>query len=363
MMTTALKLEKVTKRYGSRTLFRDLDLEIPRGERFFLLGPSGCGKTSLLRIVAGLDRDHEGRIEIDGRIASEPGRFTPPHLRGVGLVFQDGALWPHLTVERHLTYAPGASRHMEWIDELLHLTGLADRRRDPPSALSGGEAQRLALARALSGRPSLLLLDEPLRNLDRNTAVELRRAISDILETLNITAIYVTHDQEEALSMADRILLMDREGPVQLGTPEELIRVPRTAWAAGFFGPVNRFAGRCDDEGRLATPLGSVTTGLKPRSDVLVVVRARHVEASPTDGDDAFRLKRQTFLGSGYQISCERDGTTLLAWSPEKLDCPQGRLRLTLKGPVLAYPADRSADPSSKDPVTGGPLAFESETR
>jgi ABC-type Fe3+/spermidine/putrescine transport system ATPase subunit len=298
MMNTVLKLTGIHRTYGSRQVIRDLSLEVYEGERFFILGPSGCGKTTLLRIIAGLDEEHEGGIEVNGKEMAK----VPPHRRNIGFVFQDAALWPHLTLQRHLTYAPGVAR--DWIDHLLDLTGLADRRKDYPSALSGGERQRLSLARALSGKPALLLLDEPLRNLDRNLAKELRGAIREILTATGTTSIFVTHDQEEALSMADRMLLLDRDGPVQLGDPRSLYFEPASPWAAAFFGAVNRFQARAGEGGKTETPLGPVDTHLESGTPCQVIFRASQVEANDCGQGLPAVVERCLFLGDDSLLVC-----------------------------------------------------------
>ncbi|MHC4945816.1 MAG: ABC transporter ATP-binding protein [Planctomycetota bacterium] len=310
-----LKLEGIGKQYGSRQVLDGLHLEVREGERFFILGPSGCGKTTLLRIIAGLDPDHDGSVEIRGETVSGGRAFKPPHQRGIGFVFQDGALWPHLTVEKHLTYGEGASDRRQWHDQLLELCGLADRRKDYPSTLSGGEKQRLALARALSNQPALLLFDEPLRNLDRNLAIELRKAIVEILEQTKTTSIFVTHDQEEALSMAHRVLLMDDEGPVQCGRPEELYHAPATPWAASFFGPVNRFPVKTGAQGKAWTPAGVVETDLPEGTACEVLLRASQLEAFPHGEGVEARVLRHEFHGEVFLLLCEHEGIELHAFS------------------------------------------------
>ena len=308
-----LVLDHIGMRFGSRTVLKDLSLSVMEGERFFVVGPSGCGKTTLLRIIAGLIRNHDGTVAIDGRAVAAPGAFVPPHLRGVGFVFQDAALWPHLTVEKHLYYARNARENREWTEKILELTGLAHRRDDYPHTLSGGEIQRISLARALSSRPRILLLDEPLRNLDRNLAQEMRAAIVEILDRLGITAVFVTHDQEEALSMAHRILLMKNEAVVQVGTPDELYNRPVDSWTARFFSQVNRLHGRVGSDGTIKTPFGPVATGLKTGMECEVFYRPSHLEiVSAADGVPAV-VVRSTFLGAVTLVSADLDGAVVTA--------------------------------------------------
>jgi ABC-type Fe3+/spermidine/putrescine transport system ATPase subunit len=186
----------------------------------------------------------------------------------------------------------------------LNLTGLEDRRKDYPSSLSGGERQRLSLARALSSKPALLLLDEPLRNLDRNLAKELRQAIREILTATRTTSIFVTHDQEEALSMADRMLLLDRNGPVQLGEPHSLYFEPASPWAAAFFGAVNRFQAVAGEGGRADTPLGAVDTELESGTPCEVIFRASQVEANHGGEGLPAVVTRSLFLGDDTLLVC-----------------------------------------------------------
>ncbi len=310
-MKPVLEIQDIGKCFGPKRLFSNLSLEVRKGERFFILGPSGCGKTSLLRMIAGLDPVEEGAIRINGRIVAGDGHHVSPFKRGVGFVFQDGALWPHLSIEKHLTYAPGAGARGDWIAFLLRLTGLSDRRKDYPGSLSGGERQRLALARALSCRPSLLLLDEPLRNLDRNLAVVLRKAIIEILEETKTTSIFVTHDQEEALSMAHRILLFGKAGPVQTGAPEELYHQPGNPWAAAFFGPVTRFNVQIEPSGYADTPLGRFPIGLPPATDCELIFRASQLVVRK-DGDGLkARVKQRIFQGDRCLLVCQGEGVLL----------------------------------------------------
>lgn len=330
-----LELKKIGKDFGSRTLFKDLDLFVPSGERFFILGPSGCGKTTLLRIIAGLEPDHEGCVVINDRPVAGSGPFVPPYKRSVGLVFQDGALWPHLNVESHLTYGSGSVAGAEWHDFLLRLTGLEDRRKDYPPSLSGGERQRLSLTRALACRPDLLLFDEPLRNLDRNLALELREAIVEILEQTETTSIFVTHDHEEALSMAHRILLMGSNGPVQIGTPEEIYDKPETRWIASFFGPVNSFSTLVESDGRAATPFGRFPAELPPGTACEVLFRASHLEAS-IDGEGVPAvIRRKIYQGRDCILICECQGITVTTRSRMPPSEPEEVYLKVVGGPII----------------------------
>jgi iron(III) transport system ATP-binding protein len=236
----ALRLEGIGKRFDRFVALRSIDLEVPRGEFVCFLGPSGCGKTTLLRVIAGLEEASEGRILQNGRDISR----LPPSQRDYGIVFQSYALFPNLDVAANVGYGL-ISRRAEReqvrarVTELLALVGLPGTERKYPSQLSGGQQQRIALARALATRPGLLLLDEPLSALDANERVRLRGEIRRLQQQLGITTIMVTHDQDEALSIADRIVVMDYGRIEQVGTPNDVYERPATPFVAQFVGKVN----------------------------------------------------------------------------------------------------------------------------
>ena len=256
-----ITVRKLSKSFGSIPVLRDVSLEIEPGELFFLLGPSGCGKTTLLRIVAGFEAPGGGDLLFDGRFVNP----LPPHLRNVGMVFQNYALWPHLTVSQNVGYGlevqkvePGERRRR--VDEVLEwvrMGGLGDRL---PGQLSGGQQQRVALARALVIRPGVLLLDEPLSNLDARLRLELRDEIRRIQEATRITTVYVTHDQREALSLAGRMAVMDRGAISQVGTPRDVYCRPSNRCVAEFLGDVNWIDAVVESQGPevmvLSTPQG-----------------------------------------------------------------------------------------------------------
>src|SRR5262249_53260461 len=239
-----LQIRNLTKRYGTFTALGDVSLDIQEGEFVCFLGPSGCGKTTLLRAIAGLDPQTSGTIHQKGRDVST----LPPARRDFGIVFQSYALFPNLTVaenvgyglvSRRLTRAGIAKR----VDELLTLVGLPDAGTKFPAQLSGGQQQRVALARALATSPGLLLLDEPLSALDARVRLRLRHEIKSLQRRLGVTTIMVTHDQEEALTMADRIVVMNAGAIEQVGTPQQIYGRPSTAFVADFVGSMNFLAG------------------------------------------------------------------------------------------------------------------------
>lgn len=235
-----LRVTDVTKKFGEFTALSEVSLSVNEGEFVCFLGPSGCGKTTLLRAIAGLDYQTSGRIEQAGEDISN----LPPALRDFGIVFQSYALFPNLSVKANVAYGlenrrmPRADINRR-VDELLGLVSLADQGNKYPSQLSGGQQQRVALARALAPSPGLLLLDEPLSALDAKVRVRLRGEIRELQQRLGVTTIMVTHDQEEALSMGDRIVVMDHGCIEQVGTPEEIYSTPATPFVADFIGAMN----------------------------------------------------------------------------------------------------------------------------
>ena len=237
-------IENVTKRFGDVAAVEGVTLEIARGELFFLLGPSGCGKTTLLRMVAGFYTPDVGRIVFDDRDVTN----VPPHKRNTGMVFQNYALWPHLTVEENVAYGldvrdVSASERKDRVAKALETVRMQRYAGRSPNQLSGGQQQRVALARALVIEPDAVLLDEPLSNLDAKLRLEMREEIKRIHETIGITMIYVTHDQKEALSMADRLAVMKDGRVCQTGDPRAIYNHPRSAFVAGFIGETKHPAG------------------------------------------------------------------------------------------------------------------------
>jgi iron(III) transport system ATP-binding protein len=244
-MAVAVRIEQVVKRFGGVTALDGVSLAVEPGELFFLLGPSGCGKTTLLRCVAGFHVPDSGRVWIGERDVTS----QPPHVRGTGMVFQSYALWPHLTLAENVAFGlevrkvPRAEVRRR-VAEALERVHLAERADVRPNQLSGGQQQRVALARALVVEPDCLLLDEPLSNLDAQLRLEMRAEIRRIVKESGLTALYVTHDQKEALSIADRVAVM-REGAIeQVGTPRDIYRAPASRFVAGFMGEGTFFSGR-----------------------------------------------------------------------------------------------------------------------
>src|SRR5574337_237641 len=241
---------------GGAKVIDGVDFEIARGHCYALLGPSGCGKTTTLRCIAGLEHADEGVIAIGGRIVCDPQRgvFVPVHDRPIGMVFQSYAIWPHLDVFENVAYPLRVARPRiaraeieQRVMEVLALVGMQERLRQSATLLSGGQQQRVALARAVVRRPELLLLDEPLSNLDARLRDSMRRELAAMIAEIGITALFVTHDQAEAFALADRVGVMDRGRIVQEGAPREIYARPRSSFIASFIGAANVLAGAIED--------------------------------------------------------------------------------------------------------------------
>ena len=307
-MTPYLKLEGIRKDFGSFTALRDIDLGIAKGEFVCFLGPSGCGKTTLLRIIAGLEAQTAGHIELAGRDIS----VLPPAQRDYGIVFQSYALFPNLSVADNVAYGlvnrkmPRAQARTR-VDELLKLVGLPGSQDKYPAQLSGGQQQRIALARALATSPGLLLLDEPLSALDAIVRVHLRQEIRSLQRKLGVTTIMVTHDQEEALAVADRIVVMNHGVIEHVGTPLEVYRSPGTPFVADFVGRINVLPARLMDGQRVHFAGAADTSFQCPHEgaaghEVNVYLRPEDVLARPIAPGDSNVFEAQIdkieFLGS-----------------------------------------------------------------
>jgi iron(III) transport system ATP-binding protein len=332
---TSVKLEHVSKQFGDFAALTDIDLSIAAGELFFLLGPSGCGKSTLLRLIAGLHAPSTGRVLFNDVDVTSKGTDQ----RDAVMVFQSYALWPHLTVRENIRFGLrvrklSSSQQRERIDQMLNLVQLtkeADRR---PSELSGGQQQRVALARAIAVSPKCLLLDEPLSNLDAKLRHEMRTEIRHICKSQGVTTIYVTHDQKEALSVADRIALLNGGKIAQIGSPADLYAKPVSAFVAEFVGETNLIDGTVTsrDNGmlRVTTAIGEIIADDRGLADtnVTLSLRPEHIRIARGQPAAANHLSgpvdETTFLGETSEHLLKVGGTKLKVVSfPPRFDSPK----------------------------------------
>lgn len=322
----ALRCRGLAKRFGESVVVRDVSLTLKAGDILALVGPSGCGKTTTLRLIAGFERLDGGSIEVDGRLVADQERHLPPENRRVGMVFQDYAIFPHLSVGQNVGFALGKGHAArERVAELLAFVGLPEHEQRMPYELSGGEQQRVSLARALSTRPALLLLDEPFSNLDATLRAGMRTEVRALLKKSGATAIFVTHDQEEALLLGDQVGVM-RDGRLeQLDTPEGIFHRPRTHFVAEFLGHTQFIPGVVMESG-IDSPLGFVARPptFAPGNAVEIAVRPDDVAFTPDADGDAQIISRQ-FMGMTYlyQIGLP-DGTIVHSQQPHEVHVAEG---------------------------------------
>ncbi|MCL1604953.1 ABC transporter ATP-binding protein [Phascolarctobacterium sp. ET69] len=310
-----VRIEHVFKRFGDVTAVSDFDLTVKDGEFVSLLGPSGCGKTTSLRMIAGFERATEGEIYIGDHCVSShiKNTFVPPEKRDIGMVFQSYAVWPHMTVTENVAYplkiqkVPKEERAAR-VAEMLKLVHLDEYGSRYPHQLSGGQQQRVALARALVMRPGLLLLDEPLSNLDAKLRESMRFEISSIQKELGITVIYVTHDQSEAMTMSDRVVVMSRGVIQQIGTPYEIYRNPANKMVADFIGLVNFVEGEVQGDRVYISGTGVSfpnTSGVT--GSATIAVRPENITMSRTSGTIEGTLVHRFYLGDAvdYRVQCK----------------------------------------------------------
>ncbi|MFB6251198.1 MAG: ABC transporter ATP-binding protein [Halobellus sp.] len=312
-----LELDGLEKSYGSETVVEGLSLSVSEGEILTLLGPSGCGKTTTLRVIAGLEHPDGGAVRLNGRSVSATGSaFVPPEERGVGVVFQEFALFPHLTARENVAFGLKDRPDDEVearVDELLELVDLAGQGDSYPDQLSGGQQQRVALARSLAPEPDILLLDEPFSNLDVDLRVEMREEVRQIIKKTGVTAVSVTHDQEEALSISDRVAVMNDGQIEQVGDPEVVFQHPKSRFVAAFLGYASFIPGYVSGDS-VQTDLGTVPReqihGLAPEYDhtkIDLLVRPDDVSVHPPDGpvDVCGEVVTRRYLGPTFLYEIE----------------------------------------------------------
>jgi len=346
-IASRVTFENITRAFDDKHALRGVSLDIEPGEIICLLGPSGCGKTTLLRIAAGIERPDSGLVLLDGNIVAGPGKFVAPELRNVGLMFQDFALFPHLTIEENVAFglrslAPAAA--LEEAHAALGRVGLIKYAKDYPHILSGGEQQRVALARAIAPRPSVLLMDEPFSGLDAELRTQMQEETLAILQETRTTCIIVTHQPEEAMQLGDRIAVMKAGRIVQLGPAEVLYYAPKDLYVARLFSDIDEIAGVVEN-GSVATPLGNFdAAGHKDGARVVVSIRQRAIELTSPDKGTHGRVLNLKFLGDAARLEIALDGLDepLRARVPEA-DAPEIGADVGVmvdSSAVLVFPAD-----------------------
>jgi iron(III) transport system ATP-binding protein len=352
-----LKIDGLCRDYGTSRVVDRLSFEVYDGEFFSLLGPSGCGKSTTLRLIAGLEEPDDGEISLKGQVVASSRKrlFVAAERRNIGLVFQSYAVWPHMTVKENISYPLELRRWQKAridkkVDQALAavgLSGLAERR---PTGLSGGQQQRLALARCLAYEPDLLLLDEPLSNVDARLREQLRLELKRIQQSIGVTIVYVTHDQSEAMSLSHRIAVMRAGRIEQIGTPEEVYTNPATFFVQNFVGRLITFQGRLIKTGgaRSLVELADRTEldvtvghGLVERQDVFIAVRPESIDIVPNgsvakSGSIRAYVRDVSYVGGYYECAFEAAGAEFVLTVPSSLAAKKGEtLMLHLKDTTL----------------------------
>ena len=342
-----VRIEKLVKRFGNVTAVAGVDIHIPEGKIITLLGPSGCGKTTTLRCVAGFENADEGKIWIGKQLIfdSKEKINISPQKRGMGMVFQSYAVWPHMTVFENIAFplrirkAPRSEVDRR-VERAMDMVGIGELKDRLPSAISGGQQQRVAFARAIVYDPSVLLLDEPLSNLDAKLRERMRFEILELQRKIGITTIYVTHDQEEAMVLSDEVLVMNHGEVIQRGDPEEIYFKPQNEFVADFIGKINFFSGTVQNQGNDMSTVSirednfqdeivTTHTEVAVGSSVLASVRPENIQIHTSKPEQEIntwpaRLERKNFLGGLFDMVVSVGGKELRCRSPFVIDARSG---------------------------------------
>lgn len=335
-----VELKHVSRIYDQKSkAVNDVSLTLKRGEIMALLGASGCGKTTTLRLIAGLEAPDQGEIWLNGHRAAGHGTWVPPEKRSVGLVFQDFALFPHLNVNDNVAFPlnrrPSAER-AEIVKNMLTLVGLEAYSQRFPHQLSGGQQQRVALARALAAQPAVVLLDEPFSNLDAALRQHVRQDVKNVLRKVNATTLFVTHDQEEAFSLADKVVVMQAGQIAQIGSPQEIYLRSATRNIAEFVGDTNFLRGQADGK-TVICELGTLPLATTANGIVDVLIRPERLFLQPNPQGNGV-VQHTTFYGHDQIVHVKMGDLHIRARTAPRLDLsPDLRVQIMVFGPVMAY--------------------------
>lgn len=339
-----LEITGLVKRYGGIPVVDGIDLAVRQGEIVSILGPSGCGKTTTLRLIAGFEEPDAGTVEIDGRMMSQPGRCQPPEKRRVGMVFQDGVLFPHMSVGDNVGFGVAASGRRERVNWALDVVGLAGMETRMPYQLSGGQQQRVSLARAIAPNPRIILLDEPFASLDAALRTRLRADMRQILAEVGATVIWVTHDQEEALSLSDRVAVMFNGRIVQEAAPEELYHRPISREVGVFVGDAQFLPGQASGR-QVVCEIGVLPTFGAAEGAVDVMIRPEALRLTPaSEAEPNATVVNRLFYGHDQLMRIELDSGTRLnarlgAYGGIR---PGDRVKVSVRGAVLALAHEKA---------------------